>query len=132
MFEADVIARLDADAAIAALIGNRYFPIEAPRDTPLPYAVYHTVDTDPDPTLKGRGLDSVILQIEVYAQKYIESRAIADAMRDALDGWQEDPPAAICNFAFAGAHDGAGEFDETQRVRRAHSRASMFTALVRA
>lgn len=132
MIEADLIARLDAEPALAALVGGQFFPVEAPTEAAPPYLVYRRMDTDPSPTFDGKSVEAIALVFECHASSFAASLAIGEALKAAFAGWRTEHPLTAMAMLFAGEHDGAGAFDEAQRKRRGFCRELVFTALVRA
>lgn len=86
--EEAVYARLTADAAVAAIIGTRAYPILAPQNVALPYVVFQRSETENLAHLGGRGThDRVQLAVIAYAADSIGARALADAAQTVLDEW---------------------------------------------
>lgn len=134
MIEADLAQRLNAQAGLAALLGERIFPFATPDETPLPYLTFRRDSTDPDDTLDdAKSVHRVVFIFETHAQSYQAALQIAAQVKAALDGWRSgDPDFAIMAMSFAGEHDGAGEFDEAARRRRTFCREQVFVGLFRA
>jgi hypothetical protein len=91
--EEAIYARLSADAPLAALVGTRIYPVEAPQGVARPYVVHSRQDTvnmarlGPSP----RGpWDRVDLAVMAFADTAEAARAVAAAVRDALDGFSGD------------------------------------------
>lgn len=78
------------DAAVRALLGDpmRLYPFgEADQKTPVPYAVWQLVSGTPNNYLGERpDADAFTVQVDVYANKQVDVRAIAKALRDAFEG----------------------------------------------
>ncbi len=134
MIEADLVARLEADAALIALLGGpRLYPVEAPGDSTPPYLVYRREDTSPDDTLDdSKSVHTIPIAIEAHASTYRAALALGAALKSALDGWRADPPATLMSCTYQGEHDGAGAFDDADRKRRSFCRELVFIALTRA
>ncbi|WP_165856734.1 DUF3168 domain-containing protein [Marinobacter sp. JSM 1782161] len=80
-----------ANAAVTALLGTgptRLFPFgEASQDVALPYAVWQIVGGQPENFLgQAPDIDSVMLQVDVYADDVAGAREVARALRDAIQG----------------------------------------------
>ena len=78
------------DAGLSALLGQapqRFYPFgDAPQDGVLPYAVWQTIGGDPENYLAGRpDIDGYTLQVDVYAETGKDARAVAKAIRDAIE-----------------------------------------------
>lgn len=77
---------LTGDAGVAALVGARVYPATAPATASLPLCVYHTISR-----LAVRSVGSAVtvwqtrIQVTCYGSSYAQSKAVADAVRDALD-----------------------------------------------
>ena len=76
--------------AAAALLGNdpvRFWPFgEAEEGAALPYAVWQAVGGQPQNYLAGApSMDDHTLQVDVYADSVPSARAVALALRDAIE-----------------------------------------------
>jgi hypothetical protein len=85
-FEADLVALLVGDAAIAAAIEDqaanerRIYPLERPqRQTNLAALVYTVIFATPAQNLEGEegGLENVRVQLDVWAATHDDARALA-------------------------------------------------------
>lgn len=79
-----------ASAAVVALLGSkpvRLYPFGgAPQDVVKPYAVWQQVGGAPENYLAGRpDVDAYTLQVDVYADSAAIARAVAAAIRDAIE-----------------------------------------------
>lgn len=79
-----------ADPAVTALLGTapaRLYPFgEAPQGVIYPYAVWQAVGGAPENYLGNRpDIDSFALQVDVYAETGASARAVAVALRDAIE-----------------------------------------------
>ena len=74
-------AALGASAEIAALCGNRVYPLKAPQGAALPALTYRRVAGKPEYTLQGYSSESVVLALNSLAQSYEEAKALALAVR---------------------------------------------------
>ena len=79
---------LHADAAVAAIVAGRIYPLQVPddlRDNKMPCIVYRRVTGEVAPALEGDGtLQSPVVQVDSYAQTYREAQALADAVKTAM------------------------------------------------
>jgi hypothetical protein len=79
---------LVADAAVAAVIGTRVFPVLAPATAPLPFATYRRSGVIRAHTLSGpMGSPTVNMALDIYAETYEAVRDLADKCRKVLDGY---------------------------------------------
>lgn len=73
---------LTTNTQLAALVGNRIFPIVAENDTPQPFIVFSRTGINPVATNKdGYIEDSVSFSVTVVADSYATSLEIASAVR---------------------------------------------------
>lgn len=85
-----IFAVAAADPAVTALLGaapTRFYPFgEAPQGVAYPYAVWQTFGGAPENYLGNRpDMDSHALQVDVYAETGASARAVASALRDAIE-----------------------------------------------
>ena len=79
---------LVADPAVAAVVGQRVYPVVAPASAALPFVTWRRAGIQRTQTLSGpMGMGVVLLSVDVYAEKYGEARDIADRCRSVLDGY---------------------------------------------
>jgi len=77
-----------ADPAVAALLGERNWPVIAPQSASLPFATWRRTGVQRSQTLSGpMGMATVLLAVDVFSTTYEEARDIADRVRSVLDGW---------------------------------------------
>jgi hypothetical protein len=75
------------DPSITALVGNRIFPEVTEQDPPSPYIIWKLIDSEN----LGQHLTGTLalarfdLRIEIYAERYVETIPIANAIRAKLD-----------------------------------------------
>jgi hypothetical protein len=82
---ADVLV---AAPAVAALLGDRIYPVIAPATAALPLATWRRLSVQREQTLAGpSGLPIVTWSLDIYAETYSAVRDIADRCRQTLDGW---------------------------------------------
>lgn len=79
-----------ASPAVLALLGmspTRLWPFgEAEPDSPLPYAVWQTISGSPENYINQvPDVDSYSLQVDAYATTASGARAVAQAIRDAIE-----------------------------------------------
>ena len=75
------------DSSVAA-ITDRCYPVTIPQDPTFPLILYTKITGVRDHVLSGpSGHAHPRFQIEAWAETYAEVKALADAIRDALDGY---------------------------------------------
>lgn len=79
-----------ADSAVTAILGSspvRFYPFgEAPQGVQLPYAVWQSIGGEPQNYINERpDIDRFAVQIDVYADAATPARAVAKALRDAIE-----------------------------------------------
>lgn len=76
------------DPAVAAVIGQKVYPVVAPASAALPFVTWRRTGIARQQGLNGPiGMSTVTLAVEVYAETYGEARDIADKCRRVLDGY---------------------------------------------
>lgn len=71
-------AALSSNEAIAALVGEKVFPVQAPQRTIEPYIVFSRVSGSAEAHLEGPSNDRESrIQIDIYSRRY----AVADELR---------------------------------------------------
>ena len=79
---------ITSDASITSHVGYRVYPHLAPAVDDLPFISWLRVAIRREQTLAFPiGVPTVQLEYLIFAESYLESRQIADAMRAALDGF---------------------------------------------
>lgn len=87
--EAHVVDVLLADSAVAAIVGTRVFPVVVRKTTDLPGLTYARLGQgERTYSLAGRaGMATTAIGLNACALTYTQARALADAVRDALDAY---------------------------------------------
>lgn len=86
--EAGLHAYLTADPAVAALVVTRVTPSIVPQNSVFPAISYFRVTGQRVRSLDGpAGRGKPLMQIDLWAESYAETKALADAVRRALDGY---------------------------------------------
>ena len=85
-----IFAVCAADPAVTALLcatPTRFYPFgEAPQGVIYPYAVWQLVGGQPENYINQRpDIDNYTLQVDVYADTVASARAVASALRDAIE-----------------------------------------------
>ena len=79
---------LVADPAVAAVVGQRVYPVVAPASADLPFVTWRRTGFQRNQTLGcPMGTGVVLLAVDVFAVTYGEARDIADKVRQVLDGY---------------------------------------------
>lgn len=87
--EAAMRAHLIADPGVSGLVGQRIYPIAMPQGTTLPAITYQRVSTVRIGSKQGpTGMAQPRLQINCWSKSYGDAKALADAVRVALDGYR--------------------------------------------
>lgn len=85
--ESDLLAVLEGNAGVSALVGARIYPLILPQRVTLPAIRYQVISTLPQPTHNGAsGLRQYRIQLSVHAATYSAAQAVAEALHTALDG----------------------------------------------
>ena len=80
--------RLQADPAVATILGGRVYPVIAPASAALPFATWRRAAVQREQTLGGPlGMPTVSLAVDLYAETYEAVRELADAVRACLNGF---------------------------------------------
>lgn len=79
-------AHLTADAAVAALVSTRIYPVSLAQGTALPAIMYRRVTVWPEHDRSSRRADiaRTRYQVECYGATFDSARAVATAVKDAL------------------------------------------------
>lgn len=67
-FSKGLYERAMADSALQALIGGRFFEVEAPQETDLPYVVYSVISNTNTPTFTEK-MESLRVQLSVVSRE---------------------------------------------------------------
>lgn len=84
-FQSDLYAALSADVGLAALIGTRLYPNDAPPDVAVPFVVYYEFATPREQLMSNAiGVSKPRIQYSCYADTYSSAVAVIDALRAAV------------------------------------------------
>jgi hypothetical protein len=72
-------------ASVTAIIGTKFFPVNAPQQESNPFLVYGVTDTMNTNTKEETIMDAVQVQIHCYAKTYIIAQEISHQVRLALE-----------------------------------------------
>jgi hypothetical protein len=85
-----------SDPAVAAVVGQRIYPVLAPATAELPLMTWRRSGVQRSHTLSGpMGMPTVLLSIELFALTYEAVRDLADRVRRALDGYGGSPSDSV-------------------------------------
>lgn len=77
-----------SDASVTQYVGHRVYYDIAPSEDSLPFVNYRRANITREQTLSyPMGVPTVSVDLTIYATTRIESRRIADAVRQVLDGY---------------------------------------------
>lgn len=104
--ESVIYDRLAADATLAALVGNRIYPIRAPQEAVLPLVVYQRIG---GATVNGStavsGTSNPQFQIDCISGTYGDAKRVADAVRSSLNKWFSSGTTPELNLALQDERD---------------------------
>lgn len=87
MMLSDLRTFLLADGTVAGLVATRIYPSVLPQAPTLPAITYSTISAVRDHTMAGPdGLPSKRIQIDAWGSTFAQVAALADAIRERLDG----------------------------------------------
>jgi len=116
--EENLYSYLTNDAAIAALVGTRVYPLTAEQGASLPLLVYQRVSTPREVSQSGSsGLAHPRFQISCLAASYGDAVALANAVVAALNGYKGTFGAGSIQASFVDTELDVYDFD-TNRYRR--------------
>jgi hypothetical protein len=87
---------LVSDPAVAAVVGQRVYPVIAPATADLPFITWRRSGVQRSHTLGGpMGMPTVVMSVDLYAVTYEAVRELADRIRRALDGYGGSPSDSV-------------------------------------
>lgn len=87
MLEEGLYTHLMNQSAVTDLISTRLYPLIVPQDADLPAVAYQRITGAPAHSHEGpSGLARARIQLTIVAASYSEAKAVAEAVRQALDG----------------------------------------------
>ncbi len=99
MIEDAVRFVLTSDAAVAALIDQRVYPLTMPQSGKLPAIVFQRISTVGSYTLEGPATPTAArVQLNLMSTSFTQVRQLAAAARKALDGYSGRFADYIVNF----------------------------------
>ena len=109
MLEQRLVAILLANVTLAGLIGTKIFPVAIRQTVGWPALVYARMASQPEYTLAGRGnWRTAQIEMVAWAQEYSQARAVAEAVRDALDAYSDGP--TVGPIRWISVADGADDY----------------------
>lgn len=102
-------AMLIEDSEVMARV-NKVFPV-VEDSAELPYIVYRRIQLEQDPTKRGRGADTVGIEILCYTKGYTEGVELAEAVRGALDGAQGESDGLVMRSCYLADSEEAWQDD---------------------
>ena len=102
-------AALVANAAVAALVATRVYPVLAPATAAIPFVTYRRSGVQRQHALSGPiGTPTVLLTLDMYAETYEAVRDLADKCRICLDGYgtSETDSTVVKNVSLDNESDG--------------------------
>lgn len=102
-------AMLIKDSEVMAR-ANKVFPVVEDK-ADLPYIVYRRTQLEQDPTKRGRGADTVGIEILCYTAGYTEGVELAEAVRGALDGAQGETDGLVMRSCYLADSEEAWQDD---------------------
>ena len=76
------------DPEVAAVAGQRVYPVIAPFSAALPFVTWRRSSVGRVQTLSGpSGMAAVVLAVDMFADTYEAARELADRVRRVLDGY---------------------------------------------
>ncbi len=86
--EAALYSKLTGDAGVAALVGNRVYPMHMPQAGTLPALVYERISTVRNYAHNGQQSPTTVrMQVDSIATTLATARSCADAVLAALSGY---------------------------------------------
>ena len=94
--------KLKATTAITDIVGTRIYPIIADDEAARPYITYQTISDQSENHATGATeTNHCRIQIDLWADTYIESKTLATAVKTALKNWTDgtgDPVISSCHY----------------------------------
>lgn len=81
-------ARLIGYAALAALVGDRVYPLVLPQGKPRPAITYQLITPVPSDEMRSKGvIERSRWQVSVWGTTYLEAKSVAEQVVACLDGF---------------------------------------------
>lgn len=92
MIESDLYSHLSSDVNLAALVGDRIYPLKAPENSQTPFLVYQNINYKDETSMQGEAYaNKSLFQIDVYSTSYSSSKVILGAVRNAMYQFKKQP-----------------------------------------
>lgn len=86
--EVGLVAHLEADAAVAALVVARIYPVLLPQNVTYPAISYERVNTDRRYSFDGPSIHIwPFFRIHCWSQSYLQAKSLGEAVRKSLNGF---------------------------------------------
>jgi hypothetical protein len=122
MLESGIQQLVVANAAVAALIGTRFYPVLVPEDAIYPCASYQVISDVPDYRMADAGIEVKRLQVDTWSggtssATYSAARAVQAAIRAVLELYRGTLPSGtvVAGIFVANSQD---EFEQDARSFR--------------
>lgn len=113
-------------AAITALVGTRIYPLLAPDTPTYPHITYTVFGEGHDHDMDGAtGLTDLTMQVDVWAKTITSRRNVAEALRNALDGFTGNMGTENLNIRNCTLEDRSHFFDKDDEGGGTFYRTSM-------
>lgn len=80
----DLLTGAGANPSIAATVGDRMYPVQAPDQTEAPYLTYSQLSEDVTSTKDGNVRNGWDFDVQIFATNLLDTRKIARAVRRTL------------------------------------------------
>jgi hypothetical protein len=122
-FESDLrtylIAAESPANAVQALISTRMYPVVLPQNVTFPAASYTTISAVRGHTMQGPdNLPAQRVQIDAWALTYAQARALADAIRERIDGFRDAMGSTAVQGIFFDTERHLHETDDSTHIFR--------------
>jgi len=112
--------------SISALVGTRIYPLLAPDTPTYPHITYTVFGEGHHHAFNGAvGLVDLTMQVDVWAETVVSRTDIAEALRNALDGFSGDMGAELLNIRSCFLSDVSNFFDKDNAGGGTYYRTSM-------
>lgn len=90
MIDASIYDLLTGDTAVAAIVGTKVYPVQAPKNAVAPWIRWQRISRiQPRDLAAVGGLVRTRIQFDCIAENYTASRALSEAVRAAVQNWQD-------------------------------------------
>ena len=105
--ETELVSQLTGDSTVSGLVSSRVYPLLAPQGATLPCVVYEMTAHETINSTSGAG-STRHAQVEVLCldDSYGGTKTLADAVRDALNGWTVSDSVTVSSCLLTSESDG--------------------------